>query len=119
MRNAFFAIFSSTRNWRKFRGTGFIDPQQIDDDFSDPFRFRDEKDNRFHTAVEGDTWWGLAWRFFPSFPNKSLLWPLLCEFQPEPVVDPTIAIRPGQQIVIPSERLVRTQAFNRERRRFH
>lgn len=88
-------------------------------DEREPFRFRDEPDNRFHSAVEGDTWWGLAWRYFPSFPNKSLLWFLLCEFQPEPVVDPTIVIAKGTQIVIPSERLVRTQAFNREQRRFH
>jgi len=88
-------------------------------DEREPFRFRDESDNRFHTVVEGDTWWGLAWRYFPSFPNKSLLWFILCEFQPEPVVDPTIRLEKGTQIIIPSERLVRTKAFNREQRKFH
>lgn len=88
-------------------------------DEREPYRFQDESDNRFHNAVEGDTWWGLAWKYFPSFQNKAQLWFLLCEFQPEPVIDPTIVIVAGTQIVIPSERLVRTQVFNRERRRFH
>lgn len=88
-------------------------------DEREPFRFQDETDNRFYTAVDGDTWWGLCHKFFPSFPRKAGLWWLLCEFQPEPVIDPTLAIQPGTQIVIPSERLVRTQVFNRERRRFH
>lgn len=88
-------------------------------DEREPFRFRDESDNRFYVAKEGDTWWGIAWRFFPSFPNKSLLWWLICEYQPEPVVDPTIKIAAGTQIAVPSERLLRNYVFNRENRRFH
>lgn len=87
-------------------------------DEREPFRFRDESDNRFYTTKEGDTWWGLAWRFFTGFPNRSLLWWLLCEYQPEPVVDPTIVIPAGTTVVIPSERLLRTKVFSPENRRF-
>jgi len=87
-------------------------------DEREPFRFRDEPDNRFHTARDGDTWWGLAWKFFAGFPNKALLWWLLCEFQPEAVVDPTIRIEAGRIVAIPSERLIRTQVFSRDNRRF-
>lgn len=100
--------------------TGFEDSdgnQYLDE--REPFRFRDESDNRFHVAREGDTWWGLAWRYFKSFKRPSLLWWLLCEYQPEPVVDPTIKIEPGREVVIPSERVVRNHVFSRERRRFH
>jgi hypothetical protein len=88
-------------------------------DEREPFRFRDEPDNKFHTAHDGDTWWGLAWKFFPGFPDKALMWRLLCEYQPEPVVDPTIKIETGRRIAIPSERLVRTKVFNRDNRRFN
>ncbi len=88
-------------------------------DEREPFRFRDEPDNKFHTAVDGETWWGLAWQYFPSFLNSALLYFLLCEYQPEPIIDPTIRINAGTQIAIPSERVVRLYVFNRERRRFH
>lgn len=88
-------------------------------DEREPFRFSDESDNRFYITKEGDTWWGIAWRFFRAFRHPSLLWWLLCEFQPEPVVDPTIVIPPGSQIVVPSERLVRNHVFSRENRRYH
>jgi len=88
-------------------------------DEREPFRFKDERDNRIHVAVEGDTWWTLAWKYFRFARMPSLLWWLLCEFQPVPVIDPTIKIAKGTQIFIPSERLVRTQVFNRERRRYH
>ena len=30
LRNAFFAIFSSTKNWKKFRGTGYINAKEIE-----------------------------------------------------------------------------------------
>jgi hypothetical protein len=34
---------------------------------------------------------------------------VLCDFQPTPVVDPTLAIAPGTLIVIPSPATVRTE----------
>ena len=30
LKNAFFAIFSSTKNWKKFRGTGYINAEDIE-----------------------------------------------------------------------------------------
>lgn len=85
----------------------------------EPFGFRNEPDNRFHVAREGDTWWGLAHVYFPSFARAGGLWWVLCDFQPEPIVDPTIAIKAGVTLVIPSERVVRSQIFNPERRSEH
>jgi len=88
-------------------------------DEREPFRFVDETDNRIHLAVDGDTWWGLCHRYFPSIPRKAGLFWLLCEFQPEPVIDPTLCIKAGTRILIPSERLVRTKVFSKERLKFH
>lgn len=91
-------------------GTHYLDERE-------PFRYRAEPDNRIHIANEGDTWWGLAGIYFPTYQRACGLWWLICEYQPEPVIDPTIAIEPGATIVIPSERIVRTEVFSEERRR--
>jgi len=107
--------YCTVLDWGDIGGTAGV--KLLDE--REPFRFRDESDNTFYTARAGDTWWGLAWKFFRSFRNPSLLWFLLCEYQPTPVVDPTIAIVGGQQVVIPSERVLRNYVFSREQRRYH
>lgn len=93
------------------------DRQYLDE--REPFRFTDEADNRFHPVTDGDTLWGLAHRYFPGFKRRAGLWWVIAEFQPTPIVDPTIRLKPGEVIVIPSERIVRTKLFSEDRRRFH
>ena len=93
-------------------GVLFIDERE-------PFRYREEGDNRFYRAKEGDTWWGLAHVFFDGVQRACGLWWLLCEYQPTPVLDPTLGIEPNTLIVIPSTRVLRTQVFTNEQRRYH
>jgi len=88
-------------------------------DEREPFRYRDEPDNRFHRGKAGDSWWGLAHNYFQGVPRACGLWWLICEYQPTPVIDPTIVISEGQLIVIPPMRVVRMLVFSRERRRYH
>lgn len=88
-------------------------------DEREPFRYSDEPDNVYHTVREGDTWWGLAHRYFDGIPRACGLWWLLCEFQPEPIIDPTIILATGSIVVVPSIRLIRTKVFNEDRKRFH
>ena len=82
----------------------------------EPFLYRDEADNRFHVAREGDTWWGLAHLYFQGIPRMCGMWWAIADFQPDRVIDPTLSIAAGQTVVIPSERLVRTKLFTPERR---
>jgi hypothetical protein len=93
------------------------DVQMMDD--REPFRYRAEADNRYHTCQDGDTWWGLAYLYFQGVQRPESLWWLLCEFQPEPVIDPTIKLTAGAVVVIPSMRLLRTKVFSDEQRRYH
>jgi hypothetical protein len=88
-------------------------------DEREPFAYRDEKDNRLHTVIEGDSWWGLAFQYFQGLDRPEGLWWLLCEYQPLPVVDPTIKLPEGTLVVIPSLRLVRLEVFSDGQRRYH
>ncbi len=100
--------------------TGYKDANGVSYlDEREPFRYRNESDNTVHEAVEGDTWWGLAHLYFDGLPRPAGLFWILCEFQPTPVVDPTIRIKSGASIVVPSLRLVKTKVFNPTERRFH
>jgi nucleoid-associated protein YgaU len=88
-------------------------------DEREPVRYRAATDNAFHTAQEGDTWWGLAQRYFPGYARASGLWWVICEYQPQPVVDPTLAIPAGTVVVIPPARLLRLEVFSDSQRAGH
>ena len=99
---------------------GIIDDEQrVYLDPREPFRFRSHRGNRFRTVIAGDTWWGLAGVYFRGVPRPAGLWWVLCEYQPTPVVDPTLALQPGDVVVIPSLELVRTTLFSEDQRRYH
>ena len=88
-------------------------------DEREPFRHRDEPDNSFHVVVDGDTLWGLAHRYFSGMRRPAGLWWIIAEYQPEPIVDPTIRLLVGETIIIPSQRLVKTEIFSEDRRKYH
>ncbi len=107
--------------WSRYRYctqyTGSDDIPYIDE--REPFRYKEQPDNRYHRARSGDTWWGLAHMYFQGVPRACGLWWLLCEYQPTPVIDPTLAIQEGTLIVVPSMRALRMNIFSPERRRYH
>ena len=83
-----------------------------------PFRYVDRPDTIVRRAVAGDTWWSLADLFYGGDVQDAaaLLWFCVADFQPVPVVDPTIAIVPGSLLYIPSLRTVETEIFSDNRR---
>lgn len=83
----------------------------------EPFRFRELADNRLHRVREGDTLFTLAARFFSTLPRPAGLWWVIADFQPQPVIDPTIRLRPGAIVAIPSIRTVQEDIFSEARRR--
>ena len=88
-------------------------------DEREPVRFTRNRDNVYHKVVEGDTLWGLANRYFREYPRPAGLWWVIAEFQPQPILDPTIRLIPGAVVVIPSLRHVKTVVFSEEQRRYH
>jgi hypothetical protein len=82
-----------------------------------PFGFQVLDDTRLHTVVEGDTLHTLAGQYFPNIPRGCGLWWVIADFQPNPIIDPTIALVAGSQLAIPSERTVNDLILNEARRR--
>ena len=82
----------------------------------EPFRFRSFADTRTHIVKNGDTLHTLAARYFGSFKRPAGLWWVIADFQPDPIFDPTIALAPGEVLLIPSERVIVERIFSEERR---
>lgn len=83
----------------------------------EPFRFRELPDNRLHRVQQGDTLFTLAARYFGTMPRPAGLWWVIADFQPQPITDPTVRLRPGALIAIPSIRTVQEDIFSEARRR--
>jgi hypothetical protein len=83
----------------------------------EPFRYKERPDNIIHTVVEGDSFFNLAARLYRDImPRPASLWWVLADYQPHPIVDPTIPLTPGQVVFAPSPRVVLEEVFDETRR---
>lgn len=82
----------------------------------EPFRYRTLPDNVSHRVVEGDTLFTLAARYYAAFPRPAGLWWVIADFQPDPILDPTVALAPGSIVVVPSAHTVTEQILSESRR---
>lgn len=83
----------------------------------EPYRYRDLPDNREHRVVGGDTLWGLAGLYFAPLPRACGFWWAIADFQPDPLVDPTLLLEPGRRVVVPSTRVLTDVILGESRRR--
>ncbi len=87
----------------------------------EPFRFRVFPDNIEHVAKEGDTLHHLAFKTYrgiapPGMSSAQFFW-ILADFQPQPIVDPTVRIASGTVLFIPSRRVLIEEVFSQTRRK--
>ena len=54
-----------------------------------------------HVITAGDTLHNLAAKYFGGVPSPATLWWVIADFQPDPIIDPTVRLIPGQVIMIP------------------
>lgn len=84
----------------------------------EPYRFREHADTREHLVVQGDTLFDLAGRYFAPLPRACGFWWVLADFQPDPIVDPTLELVVGRRIFVPSVRVLTDVILSEQRRRF-
>lgn len=85
----------------------------------EPYRYRPFADNRLHRVVGGETLFDLAGRYFAPLPRACGFWWAIADFQPDPILDPTLALEEGTIVVIPSTRVLTDVILAEGRRREH
>ncbi|WNG39347.1 LysM peptidoglycan-binding domain-containing protein [Archangium violaceum] len=84
----------------------------------EPYRFQEHADTRVHVVAQGDTLFDLAGRYFASLPRACGFWWAIADFQPDPIIDPTLELEPGRRLFIPSLRVLTDVILGEQRRRF-
>jgi hypothetical protein len=80
--------------------------------------FKEHADSRVHVIAQGDTLEGLAGRYFAPLPRACGFWWVLADFQPDPIVDPTLECEVGRRLFVPSLRVLTDVILSEQRRRF-
>ena len=83
----------------------------------EPYRFREHTDTRVHIVAQGDMLFGLAGRYFAPLPRACGFWWVLADFQPDPIVDPTLELEVGRRLLVPSLRVLTDVILSEQRRR--
>jgi hypothetical protein len=83
----------------------------------EPYGFVPYADNRTHLVVQGDTLFSLAGRYFAPLPRACGFWWVIADFQPVPIVDPTLALEIGRPLYICSVRVLTDVILGEARRR--
>lgn len=77
-----------------------------------PYRYRELPDNRLHVVETGDTLFHLAGRYFSPMARAAGFWWVIADFQPDPIVDPTVKLVVGRTLVVPSVRTLLEEILN-------
>jgi hypothetical protein len=85
----------------------------------EPYRYRVHSDSRVHVVVQGDTLWHLAGRYFVPLPRACGYWWAIADFQPEPIIDPTLELELGRRLIIPSVRVLTDVILGEAGRKAH
>lgn len=80
-----------------------------------PFRYREYSDTRIHQTVENETLDQIAERYYGDDGWK--WWWVIAQFQPNPIVDPTVAFDAGVTIYVPSMKIISQVIMNPSRRK--
>lgn len=81
----------------------------------EPFRFRELADTREHVVAQGDTLFGLAGRYFAPLPRACGFWWVIADFQPDPIIDPTLELEVGRRLFVPSVRVLTDEVLGAAR----
>ena len=70
-----------------------------------PYRYKELGDNIIHTSLEGESIQDIAQIFYGKLygqrESRNMFW-IICDFQPQPILDCTLTMEAGQKIIVPS-----------------
>ena len=72
---------------------------------------------RVTLTMEGESLFSLAGRFFRPRPRAAGLWWIIADFQPDPILDPSVPLDVGRSLFVPSLRTVDEEILSEKRRR--
>lgn len=81
-----------------------------------PFRFVELADNRKHTVKEGDSIFNIAGRYFAPLSRPAGFFWVVADFQPDPIIDPTLKLQNQRTLFVPSIRTMVELILNEDRR---
>lgn len=105
------------RNSRHLLTTGLTDTNQnvfLADRV--PLRFANLSDNRKHTVKEGDDLFNIAGRYFAPMDRPAGFFWVVADFQPDPIIDPTLKLDAARVLIVPSIRTLIEIVLNEDRR---
>lgn len=79
------------------------------------YLFKNFPDNVEHEVREGDTLFNLAARYFRPLERAAGFWWVIADFQPTPILDPTIKLAIGARVVVPSIRTLQESILSPSR----
>ena len=82
-----------------------------------PYAIHEHPDTRTHVVAQGDTLFDLAGQYFAPLPRACGFWWAIADFQPDPIIDPTLQLDVGRQLLIPSVRVLTDVILGERRRR--
>ena len=83
----------------------------------EPYGFHVHSDTRTHVVAQGESLFDLAGRYFAPLPRACGFWWALADFQPDPIIDPTLELDVGRRLLIPSVRVLTDVILSERRRR--
>lgn len=72
----------------------------------DRFVYRDHINNRYHIVSEGETYAVIAAQYFAHVYEAARMWWVVCDYQPIPIIDPTVKPAGGTVLIIPPNELL-------------
>lgn len=81
-----------------------------------PLRFVELRDNRKHTVKEGDDLFNIAGRYFAPLNRPAGFFWAVADFQPDPIIDPTLKLQARRVLFVPSIRTLIEIILNEDRR---
>lgn len=85
-----------------------------------PVRYIESSDTIVHVVQEGERMENIAHRYYsvfetPTFPVAGLAW-IIRDFQPVPIIDPTLKLKAGTKVYVPAPSFVQQRVFDERRR---